>query len=55
MRVYGITIITFDGNEVPSATTRVFATEEAWANAYDDLELTENQEIYTFEALVEGV
>jgi len=53
MKVYGYAVQTFDkGSEVPDVNVRVFASQQALEYAMESLELTEDQEISTFETEV---
>ena len=54
MKVYGYTIQTLeDGSEVPQVTVRVFGSMNDLEYALDFLELTDDQELSTFETEVE--
>lgn len=54
MKVYGFTVLDFSDGEVPTTSTRVFATKELWEIELDRLKVTEDQEIDTFETFIEG-
>ena len=54
MKVYGYTVQTFNkDNEVPDVRVRVFASKNNLEYALESLDLTEDQEISTFETEVE--
>ena len=54
MKVYGYAVQTFDINtEVPGVSVRVFASKNNLEYALESLDLTEDQEISTFETEVE--
>ena len=52
MKVYGYAVQTFD-NEAPDVSVRVFASRNNLEYALESLDLTEDQEISTFETEVE--
>lgn len=55
MKVWGFTVLTFrNDSEIPDATTRVFSCPKAWECAMEELEPTDQQEIETFETLLES-
>ena len=55
--IYGITVITItgpnDGSAVPDVSTRVFTKKATWEQALEDLTLTDQQEVATFETQLE--
>ena len=54
MKVYGYAVQTFDkDSEVPDVSVRVFASRNNLEYALENLDLTEDQEISTFETEVE--
>lgn len=54
MKVYGYAVQTFDkGSEVPDVSVRVFVSRNNLDRALESLDLTEDQEISTFETEVE--
>ena len=54
MKVYGYAVQTFDKDgEVPHVSVRVFASRNNLDYALESLDLTEDQEISTFETEVE--
>lgn len=54
MKVYGYTVQTFNKDgEVPDVRVRVFASKNNLEYALESLDLTEDQEISTFETEVE--
>ena len=52
MKVYGYAVQTFD-SEVPDVSVRVFASMNNLEYALESLDITEDQEISTFETEVE--
>ena len=53
MKVYGYAVQTFDKDSVPDVSVRVFASRNNLDYALESLDLTEDQEISTFETEVE--
>ena len=53
MKVYGYAVQTFEDSEVPDVSVRVFASRNNLEYALESLDLTEDQEISTFETEVE--
>ena len=54
MKVYGYAIQTFNqGSEVPDVSVRVFDSWESLEDALESLDLSDDQEVSTFETKIE--